>query len=215
MILEGRVTVNGRLAVLGQSADAQTDDIRLDGKKLPTGDAPVYIMLNKPRGFVTTVSDEQGRRTVMQLVDDCGVRVYPVGRLDLSSEGLLLMTNDGEFTKKMTHPSHEIDKTYLVWVTGYTPERGRALARPIALDGYALRPADVQTCAVNGEQAQLRVTIHEGRYRQVRRMCEAVGLHATRLRRIAQGGAYLGDLPVGKWRYLTQEEKDLLMGGER
>lgn len=206
MISEGRVTVNGEVASLGSSADPETDQIFVDGKPIPAAQKAVYIMLNKPRGFVTTLSDEKGRRTAAELVADCGVRVYPVGRLDLSSEGLLLFTNDGAFAKAMMHPSHEVNKTYMAWVTGYTPEGFERLQRPVTLDGYTVRAPQVRQWTVKGEQAQLEITIHEGRNRQVRRMCNAAGMHVTRLRRIAEGKLQLGDLPVGKWRYLTEEE---------
>lgn len=211
MIEGGRVTVNGVTAVLGQTADADADDIRLDGKPIPAGEKPVYIMLNKPRGFVTTLSDEQGRRTAAQLVEDCGARVYPVGRLDMSSEGLLLFTNDGAFAQKMMHPKHQVNKTYLVWVTGYSPEAFERVQQPIGLDGYTIRAPKVRQWTVNGDQAKLEITIHEGRNRQVRRMCDAAGMHVTRLRRIKEGKLRLGDLPVGAWRYLTEQEVQILL----
>ncbi len=206
MILQGRVTVNGEVAVLGQRADPELDCILLDGKPVRTGEKPVYIMLNKPRGFVTTLSDEQGRRTAAELVADCGVRVYPVGRLDLSSEGLLLFTNDGAFANAMMHPRHEVNKTYMAWVTGYTPTAFERLQQPVTLDGYTVGAPKVRQWTVQGDQARLEITIHEGRNRQVRRMCNAAGMHVTRLRRIGEGKLRLGDLPVGKWRYLTEEE---------
>ena len=210
MIQEGRVTVNGMTALLGQSADPDTDQIMLDGKPIPAGEQPVYIMLNKPRGFVTTLSDEKGRRTVAELVADCGVRVYPVGRLDLSSEGLLLFTNDGAFADQLMHPKHEVKKTYFVWVTGYTPQGFERLQQPIELDGYMIRPPHVRQWTVQGGNARLEITIHEGRNRQVRRMCDAAGMHVTRLRRISEGRLKLGDLPVGHWRYLTEDEVQML-----
>lgn len=210
MIEEGRVSINGVVALLGQSADPDVDDIRIDGKPIPAGDKPVYIMLNKPRGFVTTLSDEQGRRTAAELVADCGVRVYPVGRLDLNSEGLLLFTNDGAFADKLMHPKHEVKKTYFAWVTGYSPAGFERLQQPIELDGYMIRPPHVKQWTVQGDHARLEITIHEGRNRQVRRMCAAAGMHVTRLRRIKEGRLKLGDLPVGKWRYLTDEEVDML-----
>lgn len=210
MITDGRVMVNGRIALLGESADADVDEILIDGKAIPAGDQPVYIMLNKPRGFVTTLSDEKGRRTAAELVADCGVRVYPVGRLDLSSEGLLLFTNDGAFADRLMHPKHEVKKTYFVWVTGYTPQGFEKLQQPIELDGYLIRSPHVRQWTVQGEHARLEITIHEGRNRQVRRMCDAAGMHVTRLRRISEGRLKLGDLPVGKWRYLTDEEVQML-----
>ena len=202
MIRDGRVTVNGTIAALGQTVDVDTDEILVDGAPIPTGDQPVYIMLHKPRGFVTTLSDEQGRRTAADLVADCGVRVYPVGRLDLSSEGLLLFTNDGAFANRMMHPKHQVDKTYLAWVTDCSDEALQRLRQPIVLDGYRIRAPKLRQV----KPGMLEITIHEGRNRQVRRMCESAGMHVTRLRRIREGNLSLGDLPVGKWRYLTAEE---------
>lgn len=210
LIQQGRVTVNGAVAKLGQCADPEKDQICLDGKPIPTGEKLVYIMLNKPRGFVTTLSDEKGRRTAADLVADCGTRVYPVGRLDLSSEGLLLFTNDGAFADAMMHPKHQVNKTYMVWVTGYTPEGFARLQQPISLDGYTIRAPQVRQWTVQGDQARLEITIHEGRNRQVRRMCNAAGMHVTRLRRIGEGKLQLGDLAVGKWRYLTEAEVEML-----
>lgn len=206
MLLAGKVTVNGVTANLGESADPERDTILVEGKPMPEQCGYVYILLNKPRGFVTTLSDEKGRPNVAQLVADCGVRVYPVGRLDLNSEGLLLLTNDGDFAKRMMHPSHQVDKVYDAWVTGYTSGGENRLARPILLDGYRIKKPEVRLLNVQGEKAKFRITIHEGRNRQVRRMCEAAGMHCTRLRRIREGGLSLGDLPLGKWRYLTAEE---------
>lgn len=205
-ITEGRVQVNGLVARLGDSADPETDEILLDGKNLPSKEEFVYIMLNKPRGYVTTLSDEKGRQNVAQLVSDCGVRVYPVGRLDMDSEGLLLLTNDGEFANRLMHPSHEIDKTYEVTVRGFHPAATALLCRPIELDGYPIKPPQVKLLRAEGEKAKYLVTIHEGRNRQVRRMCEAAGMNVTKLRRIREGSLELGKLPLGKWRYLTETE---------
>ena len=208
IIQAGRVTVNGQVAVLGDSADVDVDEILLDGAALPVKSEYVYILLNKPRGFVTTLSDEKGRKNAAQLVADCGVRVYPVGRLDMDSEGLLLFTNDGDFANSLMHPKHEVNKTYRVLVDGYTPQNLRKLEQPVTLDGYTIRKPDVslvrQTRREGG--AELLVTIHEGRNRQVRRMCDLAGMKVLRLTRIAEGSLKLGDLPQGKWRYLTPEE---------
>ena len=206
MIEAGQVTVNGFVADLGDSADSDADEIRIDGKLLPREQGFVYLMLNKPRGFVTTMSDEKGRPTAVQLVADCGTRVYPVGRLDMDSEGLLLFTNDGEFANRMTHPRQELDKVYEVWVNRYTPGAEAELAKPVVLDGYKIRPPKVELLSAKGSTARFRITIHEGRNRQIRRMCELAGMYCTRLRRIQEGKLVLGDLPKGKWRYLTQEE---------
>lgn len=208
MILDGRITVNGQPAVLGQTADPDTDKIFLDGKPIPAGTQPVYIMLHKPRGFVTTLSDEQGRRTAAELVADCGARVYPVGRLDLSSEGLLLFTNDGAFADQMMHPKHQVDKTYLAWVSECSEAAIDRLRQPIELDGYRIRTPKVRLA----KPGLLEITIHEGRNRQVRRMCEKAGMHVTRLRRIREGSLSLGELSVGKWRHLTDAEVMALKG---
>ncbi len=205
-ILAGRLQVNGCIAQLGDSADPDTDEILLDGRPLPSMEDHVYIMLNKPRGYVTTLSDEKGRQNVAQLVEDCGVRVYPVGRLDMDSEGLLLLTNDGEFANRLMHPKHEVDKTYEVSVRGYHDAALALLRRPIELDGYPIRKPQVKLVRAEGDRAKLLVTIHEGRNRQVRRMCEAAGMQVLQLRRIQEGSLSLGNLPLGKWRYLTEEE---------
>ena len=205
-ILSGRLQVNGRIAQLGETADPDVDEILLDGRPLPSGQPHVYIMLNNPRGYVTTLSDEKGRQNVAQLVADCGVRVYPVGRLDMDSEGLLLLTNDGEFANRLMHPKHEVVKTYEVSVKGYHAASTALLRRPIELDGYPIRQPEVKFVRAEGDRAKYLVTIHEGRNRQVRRMCEAAGMQVLRLRRIREGCLKLGNLPLGKWRDLTDEE---------
>ena len=209
MIQEGRVTCNGIVCQLGQTADPDKDVIMIDDRPLPEVGEKVYILLHKPRGFVTTLADEKGRKNAAQLVEDCGTRVYPIGRLDMDSEGLLLFTNDGEFANLLMHPSHQVDKTYHVTVTGFTEEGLRKLKLPVVLDGYKIHPPKVKMVRQfdsNDHRAILLVTIHEGRNRQVRRMCAMAGMTVTRLIRIQEGGLQLGDLPSGKWRYLTQEE---------
>ena len=210
-ITAGRVCVNGAAAKLGDSADPDLDEITLDGKPLPSSGEYVYIMLHKPRGYVTTLSDEKGRKNAAQLVADCGVRVYPVGRLDMDSEGLLLFTNDGDFANLLMHPKHEVNKTYYVVVSGYSPENLEKLAKPVTLDGYTIRTPDVKPVRIlSGGKAQLSVTIHEGRNRQVRRMCDLAGMHVMRLVRMSEGTLQLGELPLGKWRYLTPAEVEQL-----
>lgn len=208
MIEEGRVTCNGAVCSLGDCADPQDDVILLDGKPIPSQEDYVYILLNKPRSFVTTLSDEKGRKNVAQLVADCGHRVYPVGRLDMDSEGLLLLTNDGDFANRLMHPSHQVKKTYRVTVKNYSDEALELLKRPIELDGYKIKPPSVLLVKkdANDHVAQLEVVIHEGRNRQVRRMCDAAGMTVTRLVRIREGSLELGALPIGKWRYLTETE---------
>ena len=205
MSLDGRVRVNGNTARLGDRA-AEGDVIEVDGHPLRRRPASVYLMLNKPRGYVTTMHDEQGRKDVTQLVAGCGQRVYPVGRLDLNSEGLLLMTNDGSVANRLMHPSGKVEKVYLAWVTHYRPGAEDALRRPMMLDGYQLRPARVMLRRSYGDQALLEIRIAEGRNRQVRRMCQQAGLQVTRLKRIAEGQLQLGDLKPGCWRLLTEDE---------
>ena len=205
-ITAGRVTVNGRIARLGDQVE-DTDEIRVDGQVLPQTARKVYIMLNKPRGYVTTLRDEKGRRDVTQLLRGVTERVYPVGRLDMDSEGLLLFTNDGDFANALMHPSHEVDKRYEVWVCGaVTDEALERLRQPMTLDGYLLRPAQAELLEILEDGAKLAVTIHEGRNRQVRRMCEQLGWKVTRLRRVSEGGLQLGKLPTGSWRPLTEAE---------
>lgn len=206
MLQDGQITVNGVPAVLGDTADPELDEILVNGQPLPEQQRSVYILLNKPRGYVTTLSDEKGRPNAAQLVSDCGTRVYPVGRLDMDSEGLLLFTNDGAFANGLTHPKQEVEKVYEVWVSGYQPGGEERLARPIVLDGYRIRPPKVVLLSANGDKAKFRVTIHEGRNRQIRRMCVSAGMRCTRLRRIQEGTLRLGNLPCGAWRYLTAEE---------
>ena len=206
LIAEGRVTVNGSPAVLGERADPAADEIRVDGVPLRADGERVYIMLNKPRGYVTTLSDERGRPTVAELVADAGERLFPVGRLDYNSEGLLLMTNDGALANALTHPSHGIGKTYLTEVAGDIEKALPLLRGPMEIDGRKLRPAEVTRA---GEHT-LYITLREGRNRQVRKMCALAGLSVRRLTRIAEGPLRLGDLPVGKWRRLTENEINAL-----
>ena len=206
LMIAGRVTCNGRVSRLGDQADGEKDIICLDGNPLPSRQNNVYIMLNKPKGFVTTMADEKGRKTVADLVTGCPERVYPVGRLDMDSEGLLFMTNDGQFANRLMHPSHMVNKTYVVSVKGYSPQALERLKQPIVLDGYRIHEPYVKLIDRHGQLAQLEVTIHEGRNRQVRRMCAAAGMSVTRLIRISEGSLTLGDLPAGCWRYLTEAE---------
>lgn len=210
-ILAGRVSVNGVTACLGDSADPDQDEICLDGKPLPSKSEYVYMMLHKPRGYVTTLSDEKGRKNAAELVADCGTRVYPVGRLDMDSEGLLIFTNDGEFANSLMHPKHEVNKTYHVTVDNYTPEKLGKLCQPVTLDGYRIRKPEAVLLRTFGDgQAVLSVTIHEGRNRQIRRMCDMAGMKVTRLVRVSEGSLMLGNLKSGRWRYLTNEEIEAL-----
>lgn len=215
-VAAGRVTVNGVTAVIGQSVDPERDTVALDGRVIrPTPQQKTYIMLNKPRGYVTTLSDERGRPTVASLVADCGVRVYPVGRLDMDSEGLLLLTNDGELTLRLTHPRHEIPKLYHVTLRGeLTDAQLDALRAVRRLDGYTLAPVGIRRIGQSEGGTVVEFTLHEGRNRQIRRMCSLCELHITRLRRVAIGSLTLGDLKVGCWRRLTQKQIDYLYGKE-
>ena len=202
----GRITVNGETAQLGQQADPETDDIRVDGVPLDREPEAVYLMLNKPRGYVTTVSDEQGRKTVMDLLTGVHTRIYPVGRLDRNSEGLLLLTNDGALTQRLLHPSHEVSKEYRVTVSGPVEHAAENLRRIRDVAGMAIRPAEVQMLRREGNRAELRIVIHEGRNRQIRRMCARCGLEVLRLQRVREHCLELGTLPLGQWRYLTAAE---------
>ncbi len=216
-IASGRVTVNGLKAGLGDKADAENDRILVDGKPLPKNRNKVYLMLNKPRGYVTTLHDEKGRKNVTELVRDVGVRVYPVGRLDMYSEGLLLLTNDGDFSNRVMHPGYELSKVYRTWVTGGNIEKAvKQLRRPMEIDGYTIRPAGVEIIQGFPGGALLSITIREGRNRQIRKMCEQAGLKVTRLVRVAEGELQLGDLKSGCWRYLSAEEvRQILGAGEK
>ena len=206
-ILSGRVLLNGHTAVPGDKADPDEDRILVDGAPLPCAGKKLYVMLNKPRGVVTSLHDEKDRPDVSGLVSDLGVRLYPVGRLDMYSEGLLLMTNDGEFANRVMHPSHECRKTYRTWVKGERIDRALARLRaPMEIDGYRIRPAEVELVSEDPGSALLSITIHEGRNRQVRKMCALAGLKVTRLMRTAQGELSLGDLKPGQWRFLTDDE---------
>ena len=207
-IESGRVTVNGRTAILGDKADPDLDEILVDGKPLiQKTETRTYLMLNKPRGYVTTLSDEKGRKTVAQLVSGHKVRLWPVGRLDMDSEGLLIMTDDGDLTNRLLHPRHEVEKEYLVWVTGDVKAALPILKQPMILDGDKLAPAKVRRGKTNGEITQLSITIHQGKNRQVRRMCAQAGLHVLRLKRVREGAVWLDrTLKPGQSRKLTSDE---------
>lgn len=207
MIEEGRVTVNGGAASVGMSADPERDDIRVDGRPLPAAAGRRYILLHKPRGYVTSMKDERGRPTVADLTADAGARLYPVGRLDMDSEGLVILTNDGEAANALMHPRHEVDKVYTVFVQGTDIKTAvHSLAAMRELDGETIAQPCVSLIELKGSGAELQITIHEGKNRQIRRMCSACGLHVTRLIRVAEGAIHLGELPAGKWRGMTREE---------
>ncbi len=206
----GEVTVNGLPAVLGQKVTPGVDEVTWKGRKIapPAPGAPkMTIMLNKPRGYVTTMADDKGRHTVAELVANAGVRLYPIGRLDMDSDGLLLLTNDGDLANRLAHPSHKVDKVYIAYVTGrVTTEQMQSLETPIEIDGRMTFPAQVRKAAFNGVETALEVTIHDGRNRQVRRLCEREGLYVRKLTRVAEGSLLLGDLDEGHWRKLNEKE---------
>ncbi len=206
-MLEGRVTVNGVDAVPGEKADPEKDEILVDGVRLKASGTRRYLMLNKPKGYITSMHDEKGRHCVEELVRDAGERVYPIGRLDMYSEGLLLLTNDGDFANRVMHPSRELDKCYHTWVTGTDlKESLRLLQSPMEIDGYRIRPAVVSVLEGRTDAVLLSITIHEGRNRQIRKMCRNAGLKVIRLQRVSVGGLLLGDLRPGEWRELTPRE---------
>ena len=212
VISEGRVLVNGRPAKLGDRAESG-DRITLDGEELPQKEEKRYYMLNKPRGYVCSLHDEQGRKSVRELLPASAGRVYPVGRLDLMSEGLLLLTNDGVFANHVMHPSSRILKIYRTCVEGDVLEkRIERLREPFELDGVSVKAIQVHLLKKTDREAVLDITIGEGRNREIRRMCEEAGLHVARLTRIAEGRLRLGDLPSGRYRPLSAEEIASVMG---
>ncbi len=210
-IAGGRVRVNGITAQVGDKVDPELDVVEYKGKVISYRKGEfTYIMLNKPVGCVTTADDEKGRKNVVELVSALGKRVYPVGRLDMNSDGLLLLTDDGELANRLTHPRHNIPKIYWVNVTKVPTEEQLAILRsPLVLDGYRIQPVKTEIVSLN-EGAMLEMTLFEGRNRQIRRMCEAAGLKISRLTRVAIGELKLGDLPAGKWRHLTENEVEYL-----
>ncbi|MDR0913991.1 MAG: rRNA pseudouridine synthase [Oscillospiraceae bacterium] len=227
MIIEKKVKINGRIAVLGDKADPYNDKIFVSGKRVTANAKPsaVYIMLNKPRGYITTMSDEKGRRCVAELVKDAGARVFPVGRLDKDSEGLLLLTNDGEFANAVSHPGHQQYKVYRVTVRkpgkggqllpferGELENMAEAFATGMDLGEYKTQPAELRVITREETRAVLEVLLREGKNRQIRNMCESLGLEVARLKRTAVGTVKLGMLKSGKWRRLTPEEVHKLEG---
>ncbi len=212
----GQIRVNGRRAELGVRIDPDRDLIEVGGVPVAGSDdvQHVYLMLNKPTGVVTTLSDDLGRKCVADLIGDVPSRVWPVGRLDYESEGLLILTNDGELTNMLTHPSHEIPKIYHVTLKGSIPsEELEWLKRPMLIDGYRIRPVEVRLIADRGTSTIVEMKLREGRNRQIRKMCDACGFDVKRLRRVAIGDLELGDLPHGRWRSLSHEEIVYLKSG--
>lgn len=212
-IKAGNVRINGEIAQIGQKIDPEHDTVTYKGKPVTPETHPknFYVMLNKPRGYVTTMHDEKGRPCVTQLVEDVPVRIYPIGRLDMDSEGLLLLTNDGDLANKLTHPRHEIPKIYHVKIAGtVTQEQLKALGKPMKIDDYVILPVDVKLISIQKDHCILRMTLFEGRNRQIRKMCQSQNLRILSLRRIAIGDLELGNLAPGQWRYLTQSQVQYL-----
>ena len=212
LIKQGRVQVNGEIVTeMGVQIDEERDRVTFDGQAVAPEKKMVYILLNKPVGYVTTVSDDKGRNTVMDLVADIPVRIYPVGRLDYDTEGLLLMTNDGDLTYRVTHPKNQVEKTYVAEVTGnITMNTLLQLRNGVMLDGVKTRPAKVEVIGATQFGTKLEITIHEGKNRQVRRMFESVGCIVKRLKRTQEAGLILGHVPLGHWRRLTESEVNML-----
>ncbi len=212
LILAGRVKVNGRRASLGDKVDPKRDKVVVGGKRIINNNQKMYIMLNKPRGFVTTLNDEKGRKCVADLVADAGTRLFPVGRLDRNSEGLLLMTNDGEFSNLITHPSRHVAKVYRVTVREkVSDEQVSQLESGVVIDGERTMPCDVAVVTRDENRTVMRMVLYEGRNREIRKMCETVGLSVIRLKRVEIAGVKLGMLPQGSWRELNEKELHRLM----
>ncbi len=216
LIAAGRVRVNGQVAKLGDQADVESCQVLIDDKPVRAAEELTYLLLNKPLGVVTTLNDPDGRRVVTDLVRDQPVRLFPVGRLDINTSGLLLMTNDGDLANRLAHPSHQIDKRYLVKIRGQlTDEVKIKLAQGVLLDDGITAPARVEKVRTRGGHTWLELCIHEGRNRQVRRMCEALGYQVSRLVRIGYAFLTLGDLAPGQTRILTKSEVNRLKNLDR
>lgn len=213
IIAQGRVSVNGEMIQeMGRRINPQFDDIRVDGKIISPESKSIYIILNKPAEYITSVSDPQGRPTVLDLVEDISERIYPVGRLDYDSEGLLMLTNDGELAYRLTHPKYEIKKQYNVIARGDPDIRAiKMLEGGVDIDGYLTKPANIVKLGMKGNSSIFQVTIHEGRNRQVRRMFETIGHPVIYLKREKFGNISLGSLELGRWRYLSTGEIEDLM----
>ena len=210
-IKKGKVKVNGAPATLGTKIDPEQDVVEYGGKKVGGAVRKVYIMLNKPVGYVTTMSDEMNRPCVAELIESVGVRVYPIGRLDLESEGLLLFTNDGELANRLMHPKYHKPKVYHVKIRGeVSAEKIEALGKPMVIDGYKTKPVGISVVTRKQDFTVLAMELHEGRNRQIRKMCEQLELHIITLKRISIGDVKLGNLPIGEWRHLTRAQVDSL-----
>ncbi len=212
LIDQGKVKVNGRVAMIGDKVDPKKDTITVNGKKIIKTKTFTYIVLHKPRGFITTMSDEMDRKCVAELIKDVPGRVYPVGRLDRDSEGMLLFTNDGAFANAMTHPTKHVPKTYRVTVRpSITEDQITALTQGVIIGDRKTAPAEVRVVTKEEGRVVLEIILYEGRNRQIRKMCEEVGLEVARLKRTAIGSIKLGMLKQGAWRNLTEDEVRKLM----
>ena len=211
-IERGNFSINGHVASIGMKIDPTSDVVAYKGKRIRYERKKyTYIMLNKPRGYLSSTTDDRGRKCVTDLLDGVSARVYPVGRLDLISEGMLLLTDDGELKNRLTHPSHTIPKVYRVKVSGSVSEgQLDILGSALEIDGYKIKPVDVVVTGEDESGTVLKFTLFEGRNRQIRKMCEAADLTVKRLSRVSIGNLKLDGLPVGKWRYLEQSEVDYL-----
>ncbi len=216
LISGGKVKVNGKIAVIGDKVDPKKDKVSVFGKKVKAVEKTVYIMLNKPRGYITTMKDERDRKCVSELINDIGVRVYPVGRLDRESEGLLIMTNDGEFANLLTHPSKHIPKTYRVTIRpGITATQMKNFSEGMEIDGKTTLPADIKIIEEQDNRTVVEVTLYEGRNRQIRKMFDALGIEVARLKRIKVGNIKLGMLKTGDYRELTADEVESLLNAAK
>lgn len=211
-IERGSISVNGHVATIGMKIDPSSDVVAYKGKRIRYEKRQyTYIMLNKPRGYLSSTTDDRGRKCVTDLLAGVEARVYPVGRLDMISEGMILLTDDGELKNRLTHPSHSIPKVYRVKVSGSVSESQHdILTSPLEIDGYRIKPVDVAITGEDESGTVLKFTLFEGRNRQIRKMCEAADLTVKRLSRVSIGNLKLDGLPVGKWRYLEQSEVDYL-----
>ena len=211
-IENSRIAVNGVTASIGEKIDPAKDKVTLDGNLVRVNhDKKLYVMLNKPVGYLTSMSDDRGRQCVTELLQDVPARVYPCGRLDMDSEGMLILSNDGEFTNLLTHPGHNLGKLYHVKVNmPVTPEILEALRQPMDIDGYTIKPVDVRLISLKTRCSVLSFELFEGRNRQIRKMCQQNGLHVLSLRRVSIGNLELGTLKSGEWRYLSAKEINYL-----
>ncbi len=216
-IKSGNVSVNGHVAEIGTKVDPRTDNVTYRGKKIKYEAREfTYIVINKPRGYLSSTSDDRGRKCVTDLIDGVSARIYPVGRLDLISEGILILTDDGELKNRLTHPSHSIPKVYRVKVAGaVSAEQYEILTSPLEIDGYTIKPVEVAIASEDESGTVMKMTLFEGRNRQIRKMCEQAGLTVKRLSRVSIGTLKLDGLPVGKWRYLTDDEVEYLYKSTR